>query len=114
MAKSPRELLAELKEYSPKFAAAQPEVVKAFGVGVKNAAMSDGALTGKTKELMALAIAVHARCDYCIAYHVKACIQTGASDEEMLEACSVAVQMGGGPAMAYASLVVKAIEELRA
>jgi AhpD family alkylhydroperoxidase len=63
--------------------------------------MADGALSTKTKELIALAIAVTERCDGCIAYHAKAAALQGATAEEVAEALAVALLMAGGPASVY-------------
>lgn len=57
-----------------------PEVMKAFS-GLAQAASQPNALDGKTKELIALAIGVAVRCDDCIAFHVKAAVDQGATKE---------------------------------
>jgi AhpD family alkylhydroperoxidase len=72
----------------------------------------DGALDHKTKELMALAIAVSVRCDGCIAYHANAALDAGATYEEIVEALGVAILMGGGPAVMYSCDALAAVEEL--
>jgi AhpD family alkylhydroperoxidase len=72
---------------------------------------ADGALSGKTKELMAVAIAVQNGCDGCIASHVRSAARKGASGAEMAEAIGVALQMGGGPASIYAPRAWAAFEE---
>jgi AhpD family alkylhydroperoxidase len=59
--------------------------------------VSDGALTARVKELIALAISIAVRCDGCIAYHVHDALKAGATDEEVCETIGVAVMMGGGP-----------------
>ena len=67
------------KELSPRLRdlrQAMPEVMKAFSA-VSQAALAPQALDTKTKELIALAIAVALRCDDCIAFHVKAALQQG-------------------------------------
>ena len=79
-----------------------PEVMKAFA-GMAQAALAPKALDGKTKELIVLAIAVAIRCDDCIAFHVKAARQQGASRDEVLEALGMAIYMGAGPAVMYAT-----------
>ena len=78
------------------------ELVKAFG-GLSRAAMTDGALDKKTKELIALAIGVAKQCDACIGFHTQALRKLGASDEEISEMLGVSVYMGGGPALMYAA-----------
>ncbi len=76
------------------------------------AAQSPGALDTKTKELCAIATAVTAHCHWCIAAHVRNALNQGATAEEIMEAGWVAVQMGGGPALAYLQLVLKALDDL--
>ena len=77
-----------------------PSVAKEFG-GLAREAIAPGALDPKTKELIALAIGIAARCDGCLAYHAKAAAKYGATREEVVEAIGVAVYMGGGPSMIY-------------
>lgn len=76
--------------------------------------MTDGALSAKFKELMALAIAITVRCDGCIAYHVHDALQSGATRPEIAEAIGVAVLMGGGPSAIYGSEALMALEQFEA
>jgi AhpD family alkylhydroperoxidase len=64
-------------------------------------AVAEGALPARTKELMALAIAVVKQCDGCIAYHAKAAARRGATPDEVAEALGVALLMDGGTASVY-------------
>ena len=84
---------------------------RAFG-GMFQALMKEGALDGKVKELIAVAIAVETRCEPCIYLHVEKCLQAGASPKEIMEATGVAVMMRGGPAYTQIPRVAKALEEL--
>jgi AhpD family alkylhydroperoxidase len=79
-----------------------------------NLAMQDGDLDRKTKELIGLALVVNMQCDVCVAYHVRDCVDAGASPEEIYEALNVAVMQCGGPAMVYAGYAVEALDELLA
>ena len=76
--------------------------------------MSEGALSAKTKELIALAIAITVRCDGCIAYHVHDAILAGATRAEIVEAIGVAILMGGGPSTIYGSEALEALEQFEA
>lgn len=78
------------------------------------AAVADGALSFKMKELIALSIAISVRCDGCIATHVNAALKAGATRKEIAEAVGVAVLMGGGPSAVYGTKVLKAIEQFEA
>jgi AhpD family alkylhydroperoxidase len=78
---------------------------------LRKKAAEDGALSAKTKELMALAIGIAVRCEGCIAYHVHDAVKAGATRQELLETIGVAIMMGGGPASMYAAHALDAIEQ---
>jgi len=73
--------------------------------------LEPGTLDTKTKEMIALGTAITARCKYCIALHVKKLLEVGATREEILEAATVSILMGGGPALTYVAEVKKALDE---
>ncbi len=102
--------LRNVKKNSQTLAAAQPAVMETFE-RFHQAAGATGALDRKTKELMALAISVTHGCDDCIAHHVHDAIQAGATREEFADALGVAVLMGGGPGMIYASHAIEAVDQ---
>lgn len=90
---------------------AMPEVARAFG-RLAGAATAAGSLDTKTKELIALAIGITARCDGCVGYHARAAAKHGASREEIVETIGMAVYMGGGPSMIYGAEALSAFDEL--
>jgi AhpD family alkylhydroperoxidase len=90
----------ELTEQMAALAEDLPKTMKAF-MDLHEAAAAAGALDAKTKELIALAIAITVRCDGCIAYHVHDALQAGAGRKEICETIGVAVMMGGGPSVVY-------------
>jgi len=92
---------------------AQPAVMEAF-TGLHKAAVATGTLDTKTKELMALAISITARCDDCIAHHTHDALEAGATREEIAETIGVAILMGGGPSMLYAAHAVEALDQFSA
>ena len=73
-----------------------------------------GALDKKTKELIALAIGVAARCDGCIGFHTEALVKLAATRAEVEEALGIAIYMGGGPALMYAADAIAAFEQFQA
>ena len=77
-------------------------------------AVADRALPAKTRELIALGIAIASRCDGCIAYHVHDALAAGASTDEVLDAIGVAVMMGGGPGAVYGAEPLDALEQFTA
>lgn len=90
-----------------------PDLMKGFNE-MARAATRDGALDKKTKELIALALGVAARCDACIGFHAQALVRLGASKAEVEEALGMAVYMGGGPSLMYSANALAAYEQFLA
>jgi AhpD family alkylhydroperoxidase len=87
-----------------------PRTMTAFGE-LHGATASDGALSAKMKELIALAIGITVRCDGCIAFHVHEALDAGATRQEILETVGVAILMGGGPSVVYGTEAVEALDQ---
>ena len=100
----------QIKKYIGTLRNDLPELMSGFAQ-LHKAASATGALDTKTKELMALAISVVLRCDGCIAFHMNDAIQAGASNEEIKEALGVAVLMGGGPSVVFATHAIEALDQ---
>ena len=79
-----------------------------------DSALAPGALDAKTKELIALAIAVSKECDGCIAAHAHAAVQHGATPAEAADAIGVTFLMNGGPATVYGARAFDAFQEFYA
>ena len=92
--------IEQLREPTRELRRAVPETWRAFGA-LHDAAMAPGALDGRTKELIALAIAAAKGCDGCVAYHAKAAANHGATRQEVAEALGVVLLMDGGPATTH-------------
>lgn len=105
MAKDPNEILSELFEGMGAVGEEAPELNAAF-IQMDQAAYVEGELERKYKEMIGLAIALFTRCEYCMTLHTKQALENGASREEILEACGVAVAFGGSPSMSYLSTTV--------
>ena len=88
-----------------------PELVKSFG-NLFYQVMKEGVFSSKTKELIALSIAVAKQCEPCIRLHVKKSIEAGCNEKEIIEAASVAVVMNGGPAYTHLPLVIDTLKIL--
>jgi len=77
MDKNPREILNEFRSGAKAWGVAHPACMPAF-IELSKAAMKPGALDLKTKELIAAAVGLAARCDYCIVHHVYEALKAGA------------------------------------
>jgi AhpD family alkylhydroperoxidase len=86
-----------------------PDTMQAFSA-LAQAAARDGALDRKTKELIALALGVAARCDGCIGFHTEALVKLGVTRQQVEETLGMAVYMGGGPSLMYAADAISAYE----
>jgi len=90
-----------------------PDVIAGFGE-LHRAAMGDGALSAKVKELIGLAIAITRECDGCIVAHARGAFRRGASDAEVAEMIGVAIVMNGGPATVWGPRALAAYREAAA
>jgi AhpD family alkylhydroperoxidase len=106
-------MAAELTGDIRSLRAGAPDVMKGFSA-LAQAALKADALDTKTKELIALAIAVATRCDGCIAFHAEAATKQGASRAEVLETMGMAVYMGAGPSVMYAAQALEAFDQFNA
>jgi len=91
--------------------ASTPDVMKGFG-DLGRAATAAGVLDSKTKELIALALSVAARCEPCIGFHMQALVKLGVTRQEIDETLGVTTYMGGGPSLMYAASAIAAFDEL--
>jgi AhpD family alkylhydroperoxidase len=107
------QLIEDLNAAIAKLRQGAPDPMRGFSQLAREA-LKPGALDVKTKELIAIAIAIAARCDGCVGFHVKAAIKAGATREEVLETVSMAIYMGAGPSMIYAAETLRAFDELTA
>ena len=87
-----------------------PDVMAGFSA-MAQAAGKDRALDKKTKELVALGIAISTRCDGCIGFHTEALVKLGCTRAEFEETLGMAVYMGGGPSLMYAGDAMTAWEQ---
>ena len=82
---------------------------KAF-LDMEEAAYSDGALSKKVKELIAVGASVLVNCESCMQWHIEQAAQAGASMSEVLEAVEVGIEMGGGPATVSARFALEVMD----
>ena len=100
----------ELGEGMEALGRVHPAAMGAFGDLLDGTTGADGALDRRTKELIAFAIGIAARCDGCIGHHAKAVAAAGASRAEVAETIGVAILMGGGPSVVYGCEALKAYD----
>ena len=84
-----------------------PEAMRAF-IAFDQAALAEGAIPRKYKELMALAVAFTTQCPYCIELHSNKARELGTSDPEIAEAVLIAAALRAGGAITHGSHAMKA------
>ncbi|HCM63248.1 MAG TPA: alkylhydroperoxidase [Morganella sp. (in: Bacteria)] len=107
-----KEVINDISGNMQEFGKQVPDVMKAFSALI-GSSTADGVLDKKTKELIAIGIAVANRCDGCIGFHTKTLVDLGITEQELAEVLGVAVAMGGGPSMMYAANTLKAFKEFK-
>ncbi|MDE2370490.1 MAG: carboxymuconolactone decarboxylase family protein [Burkholderiales bacterium] len=105
-----RDITQDTSKHLAPLRTSTPEVMKAFSE-LGRAATADGVLDKKTKELIALALSVAARCDPCIGFHAQTLVRLGATRQEIDETLGVTTYMGGGPSLMYAAHAAQAYDE---
>ena len=93
---------------------AMPDITRAFGGLSKAVKEGDGPLDFKTKEYIALGIAVATRCETCVALHMEALVRIGATREEVADALGMTIQMSGAPGLMYAAKALECYDQLSA
>jgi len=76
-------------------------------------AYNDGALDGKTKELLGLTASMVLRCNDCIDYHIVQCVEAGWKDEELYDAFNVALIVGGSIVIPHLRHAVETLDLVR-
>jgi AhpD family alkylhydroperoxidase len=79
---------------------------------MERATYADGALTKRTKELIAIGISVVINCESCMQWHIEQAAAAGAGKREVLEAIEVGIEMGGGPATAHARFALEVMAQV--
>ncbi len=110
MTKNYKQMTEELLPFVTTLHKELPGVMQAFS-SMGKAATQDNALNKKTKELIAIALAVANHCEGCIGFHVQALVKLGVTREELIETLGMAIYMGGGPSVMYAAEALHAFAD---
>lgn len=103
------EQIIRTRKKAHSFFSERSKVYKSF-VGMENNTYTDGALTKKEKELIAIGISVVTNCESCMEWHIKQALDDGASHNEIIEAVEVGIEMSGGPGTVAARFAMNVLE----
>ena len=110
MTESQVELQQEVKNLFNLYRRTMPAIGQAYDA-LPEAVYQDGALSGKVKRLMALSGALVHGCRACIVFQAEYALNLGASVEEILEACAVAISLGGTMAAGETTRIMQFLRE---
>lgn len=106
-----KEISRRRKEAHAKLTKLKSKTYSAF-LELERVAYSDGALSKKEKELIAVGISVTINCESCMQWHIEQAVKSGAKQEKVLEAIEVGIEMGGGPATVSARFALEVMEDV--
>jgi len=101
--------IIKLRRKAHSFYSEKSKVYKSFAEMEANTYI-DGAITKKNKELIAIGISVVTNCESCMEWHIKQALDSGASQDEILEAVEVGMEMSGGPGTVAARFAMNVLE----
>ena len=110
MTEKQMEVHKTIGEYWGSYKQAMPEIAEAYEA-LPGKVYKDGVVSGKNKRLMALVGALVGGCRGCILYQTEHALTLGATVEEILESCAVAVSLGGTMGSAQTARVVEYLME---
>jgi AhpD family alkylhydroperoxidase len=105
------DLRSRTRDLFQKYRELQPGIDRTYDV-LPQEAYKDGALSAKNKRLMAMAASVVSGCRGCILFQAERAMELGATVDEVMEACGVAISLGGTMAAAETTRVVEFLEDL--
>lgn len=104
-----KKIIGDRKDAHKLFLEKNSEVYRSF-LDLEQKAFSDGSLSKKYKELIAIGISLVINCESCLEWHIRESLESGASEEQVLEAIEVGIEMGGGPATVSSRFALKVLE----
>lgn len=105
--RTPQQIRSAYQQGINKLMETSPDIIMGFSALTEGIFFEDGAVSTLNKELIAVALSVYIKCEYCIAAHVHKAFKLGATAEQVLEAANVSVFFGGGAALAHVSTIVQ-------
>ena len=104
-----KEISEKRQKAHNKLLSLKSKVYEAF-LNMEKVTYSDGALPKKTKELIAIGISVVLDCESCMQWHIEQAAKTGASEQQILEAVEVGIEMACGRATVSARFALDVME----
>jgi AhpD family alkylhydroperoxidase len=104
--------IVELRKKAHSFYKAKSKVYRAF-LEMERNTYTEGALSKKQKELIAIGISIVQNCESCMEWHISQALSDGAKEDEILEAIDVGIEMSGGPGTVASRFAMNVLEHYR-
>ena len=101
--------IVEQRKKAHSFYMNKSKVYNAF-INMEQKTYNDGAITKKEKELIAVGISVVLNCESCMEWHIKQALDSGSTEEEIIVAIEVGIEMSGGPGTVSARFAMSVLE----
>ena len=105
-----KQFMSEAESELVKYSKELPDTMQGFAK-MGNAAKKEGLLSEKTRELIALAIAIRSQCDHCIGYHTRTLVKLETQRQEVCEVLAICAYMAGGPGINYGAKALQAFDQ---
>lgn len=106
------EQIVRTRKQAYSYYSGKSKVYQSF-IDMEQKTYKDGELTKKQKELIAIGISVVKNCESCMEWHIKQAIDVGATEEEIIEAIEVGIEMSGGIGTVSARFAMNVLEYYR-
>ena len=107
------EQIVKIRKQAHSYYLKKSKVYQTF-VDMEQNTYKDGKLSKKQKELIAIGISVVKNCESCMEWHIRQALTNGATEEEIIEAIEVAIEMSGGPGTVSARFAMNVLEFYKA
>ncbi len=102
-------IIHDRNEANKKFSSIGSKVYKSF-LNLEKETFIDGSIKKMHKELIALGISISINCESCMEWHIKEALNSGATEEQIIEVVEVSIEMGGGPSTVASRFALKVLE----
>ena len=103
------EQIVQKRKEAHAFYIQKSKVYQSF-VAMEQSTYKDGAIKKKEKELIAIGISVVINCESCMEWHIKQALDDGATEDEIIEAIEVGIEMSGGPGTVAARFAMNVLD----
>jgi AhpD family alkylhydroperoxidase len=104
--------IIQTRKRAHSFYSRKSKVYKSF-LDMESNTYKDSALSKLQKEMIAIGISIAQSCESCMEWHIKQALNDGATEDQVIEAIEVGIEMSGGPGTVSARFAMNVLEYYR-